>query len=143
VAKRTASSTDVYLFAHSDEEFKDVPALRRFIKTDLMKDNQGEYHVVTARLYRRLQTGDLVVFHKKRKFVGEGLVADSVVEYPKRVKIGDGWYTGHVLFREKGLTPYQEPIDFQDVERKLRKAVSSRSPCQSGNQVYEVLRKLI
>jgi hypothetical protein len=141
MASMTKPMTDptTFLFTHSPKLFVDADDLVDYLNTRLRK-MKGRYRVVSWKKYQRPQTGHVVLFHKDRKIVGEAVVADPVRE--RHEHVGGVDYEGYLVFDSKTIRVYRVPVSFDQIERVLRKKLTSRTPCQNGDKVYDVVRRV-
>jgi hypothetical protein len=100
----------IRLFPHSSLEFDGVGQLADFLENDLYK-RRGIYRVPKVSGYSGLRPGDLVIFHKDRRFVGEARVAKAVRRYRKPLVGPDQTYEGEIVFDPKSIRVYVLSFD--------------------------------
>jgi hypothetical protein len=122
----------IYSFQH-DQRFPTVEYLADYLERTLRKN--GKYRVVTAKNYARLEPGDIVLFHKKRKFVGKAIIKQGLRERHEKE------FQGYVTFEPNSVCVYDSPIPFEDVEVVLGKRLGHRRPSKIGRVAYRFIAR--
>ncbi len=109
--------SQVFLFPHSSAEFPGGEEdLRGFLSTTLVR-NRGSYRVAKADRYTTPQPGDIVVFHKDRKFVGEARVKQGLRRFERPERIGGHRFQGFIMFDPDTIWVYEKAVTFDDAKR--------------------------
>lgn len=134
----------VYLFPHSPKEFPTPQLLGAFLQGELGRRG-GVYRVATARGYRRVQVGSLVLFHKNRFLVGQAEVKQSLTPYQGTIPspVTDRPYQGQLAFDSSTVTVYARLIPFEEVKRLAGIKINARAVQKISWQDYRRFESLI
>jgi hypothetical protein len=136
--REDAMTPAIYSFPHSSEEFSSAEELADYLRETLI-DNDGRYRLVTASRYTSPRSGDIVLFQKNRRFVGEARIKEGLRHYERPELVAGHKYQGYLTFDPDTVRVYEKTTTFDELEERSGMKLNQQAVQRIDSKAYKAI----